>query len=428
METTMRFFGHRGIVFLLGVVIGGLFFAQASAQETLAYRGTPDVPEGQRMAAAAEAQGHARLGLAGLERARETGDPTHYTKAEASFKKALDLDPQNVEAMGGMGSLCLSRHRFAEALAWGERAVALTPHNAFLHGVVVDACVELGDYARAAEVLQAMVDLRPGLNAYARVSYLRELTGDHDGAVEAMEMAVRTGGPNARDAAWCQAQLGNLRFGQGDLGGAEAQYRAALVRLPGYAHALAGLAKVRAAQRDYAGGAAFYEQAVAALPEHAFVEALGDVYRAMGQGEEAGRRYADARALLKAEEAGGANVDLEMALFEADHGLDPKDALARARREMARRPSNIHAADALAWALYRNGACQDALSTIRQALRLGTQDPLMLFHAGMIACCAGETAPGRAYLERALAINPRFSALLADEAAAALRKLEEANE
>lgn len=405
---------------------------RAFAQDPFAYRASPEV---RRMVASSEAQACARLGHNDLRRARETGDPTHYTKAEARFKKALDLDPQNVEAMGGMGSLCLSRHRFAEALAWGERAVALNPHNAFLHGVIVDARVELGDYARGVEALQRMMDLRPGLNAYARVSYLRELMGDPDGAVEAMEMAVRVGGPNAGEAAWCQVQLGNLHFGQGDLRSAEARYRGALARLPNDAHALAGLGRMRVAQRDWAGAAALYEQALAAMPEHAFAEALGDVYRAMGREEEAERRYADARALLKAEEDGGANVDLEMALFEADHDLDLKDAtdrqsdaLARARREMARRPSSIHAADALAWALYKAGDSGEALSAIRQALRLGTKDARMLFHAGMIACRAGEREEAREYLEQALAINPHFSMRHADEAASVLRKLGEVGE
>ena len=40
-----------------------------------------------------------------------------------------------------------------------------------------------------------MIDRRPNLAGYARVSYVRELRGDLPGAVEAMRLAVAAGGP-----------------------------------------------------------------------------------------------------------------------------------------------------------------------------------------------------------------------------------------
>jgi len=52
-------------------------------------------------------------------------NPTYYNKAEAVFNKTLGLDPKNVEAMGGMDSLYLSRHQFAKGLEYGQQALAL---------------------------------------------------------------------------------------------------------------------------------------------------------------------------------------------------------------------------------------------------------------------------------------------------------------
>ena len=49
------------------------------------------------------------LGLAYQQRARETGDPTYYTKSEGSLQRALALDPKD--------PLRLQRPRLAGALA-----------------------------------------------------------------------------------------------------------------------------------------------------------------------------------------------------------------------------------------------------------------------------------------------------------------------
>jgi hypothetical protein len=62
--------------------------------------------------------------------------------------------------------------------------VALDDFNANAHGVMGDALVELGRYDEAFVQIQRMVDLRPDLSSYARVSYARELQGDVVGAAE----------------------------------------------------------------------------------------------------------------------------------------------------------------------------------------------------------------------------------------------------
>src|SRR6476646_9983404 len=60
------------------------------------------------------------LGLAYQQRARETGDPTYYTKSDEVLRRALRLTPRDLLATSGLGSLALSRHRFREALALGR--------------------------------------------------------------------------------------------------------------------------------------------------------------------------------------------------------------------------------------------------------------------------------------------------------------------
>src|ERR671930_1174333 len=79
------------------------------------------------------------LGLAYEQRARETGDPTYYTKADGALRRASSLDAKDALAVSGLGSLALSRHRFRAALTLGEQARALNPYSARSYGVVGDA-------------------------------------------------------------------------------------------------------------------------------------------------------------------------------------------------------------------------------------------------------------------------------------------------
>src|SRR5438093_384758 len=76
--------------------------------------------------------------------------------------------------------------------------------------------------------IQQMVDDRPDLASYSRAAYLRELHGDVPGAIDAMNRALAAGGATPEKTAWCAVQLGHLRFGAGDLAGADAEYRRAL--------------------------------------------------------------------------------------------------------------------------------------------------------------------------------------------------------
>jgi len=363
------------------------------------------------------------LAAAYLQRVREVGDPSFYPKADDLLQSALRLAPHDPEATLLSGTLALARHRFTDALSWGRRAVALDPHGAGPLGVVTDALVELGRYDDAVAAVQQMVDIRPDLASYSRVSYLRELHGDIDGAITAMRMAVTAGGPVPENVAYVEVLLGNLFFNRGDLAAAEAQYQAALRDDPSYVHAQAALARVRAAQGRMIDAASLYRTAITTYPLPQYVIALGDVLAASGDVPGAAQQYdlaAAEQTLLSS--AGGVDVDQELALFDADHHRDLAAALDAAQRAMRDRPS-VQSADVLAWTLYQSGAARAALAASQQAHRLGTRDALFFFHTGMIEKALGMTAQARADLGTALAINPHFSILQSDVARSMLEGL-----
>jgi len=351
------------------------------------------------------------LAAAYLQRVRETGDPSYYAKADELLTSALRLAPQDGDATLLSGMLALARHHFADALQWGRRAAALDAHGAGPLGVVTDALVELGRYDEAVVSVQQMVDLRPDLASYSRVSYLRELHGDVDGAITAMRLAVGAGGAVAENVAYVEVLLGNLFFNRGDPTAAEEQYSAALRDDPGYVHATAALARVRAAQGRWADAIAMYRSAVSVYPLAQYVIALGDVQAASGDAQGAAQQYdlaAVEQQLLSS--SGGVDVDQELALFDADHRRNLDDALAAAQRAMRDRPS-VQSADVLAWTLFQRGDAPAALDASRAAHRLGTRDALLFFHTGMIEAALGMRAQARGDLQTALAINPYFSVL-----------------
>ncbi|HZR92628.1 MAG TPA: hypothetical protein VFA44_09540 [Gaiellaceae bacterium] len=357
-----------------------------------------------------EEHSYVLLGLAYQQRARETGDPSWYPKSEGVLRRALSFDPKDDLAVGGLGSLALSRHRFRDALALGERARRLNPYSARSYGVIGDALVELGRYREAFRAFDTMNRLRPSLSSYARVSYGRELLGHTTAAIRAMRLAVDAATGAAEPTAWTHVQLGKLYWGHGRLADAEREYRLALQAFPGYAYGLDALAQVEAAKGKYTEAIALERQAVDAIPLPQYVTALGDLYRATGRPVLASRQYALIGAIERLLNANGVKTDLEISLFQIDHGIALRHALERARVARAERPS-IDGDDVLAWALARNGRCVEALGYSQRALRLGARDALKFFHRGMIERCLGHTRASRVWLGRALALNPHFSVL-----------------
>jgi tetratricopeptide (TPR) repeat protein len=334
--------------------------------------------------------------------------------------RALARAPDDVLATSGLASLALSRHRFREALALGRTARRLAPLSARPLGIVGDALVELGRYDAAFRAFDRMAALKPSLASYARIAYARELIGDTDGAIEAMRLALGPALGLPEPTAWTRVQLGKLLWGAGRLDAAGREYRLALQAFPGYVHALDSLAKVEAARGDLPKAIALARRAVASVPLPEHVATLGDLLAAAGKPDEARRQYDTVRAIERLLVANGVRTDLETALFDLDHGLRLRDALARARAARAERRS-VQADDVLAWALARNGRCEEALGWSRRALRLGTRDAAMYYHRGSIERCLGRHAEARRWFGRALALNPHFSLVHAPIAREALR-------
>lgn len=366
-----------------------------------------------------DAAAWAALGAGYVDHARVNSDPSAYPKAERALDRSLALEPEgNWEALAAHGALAAGRHDFSTALRYSERARALQPQSAFILGIIVDSLTELGRYPEAVDAAQAMVDLRPDLPSYSRVSYQRELHGDIDGAIDAMEAAYRAASTPG-DKSFALYYLGELEWHRGGIDAAQSHYAAA-VRIDATAmQAVAGLGKVAAARGDLDTAVEQYRRAADAFPDPSLLTELGNLYLLTGKTALAENAFDKAANANAAQAAAGVHVDLEIAQFSADHRRDLDRGLAAARAEWARRES-VHVADALAWQLHAHGADTEALVFANKALALGTPNPAFLYHRAEINRALGDHEAARADYAAVVRLNPHFSFLHpADEIEAA---------
>lgn len=351
-----------------------------------------------------------------MRKARAVGDPEWYSRAQQAAERALAVKPNHYPATRMMAWVFAGQHRFEESLVWARKAQAMQPNDAWNYGTMGDADLELGDYDAAADAFQRMVELRPDVTSYSRAAHLRELLGDRAGAIEIMKLAVRAASPrDPENLAWCLAQLGKLYFNGGNLDAAERAFDQALNAYPDSHLAVAARARVSAARgRDKEAISLLERAARWDVPDVHIL--LGDLYARRGDARAAEREYARAERLLLNQ---GKMARHELAAFYADHDRNIAKAVEWMREDL-RTARDIAAFDTMAWAAYKAGLIDEALSAIIQALRLGTQDARLFYHAGMIFRKAGETEKAEEYLRRAAQVNPYFDVRRAPALRAAL--------
>ncbi len=380
---------------------------------------------------------YSALGAAFFQRARETGDVEDFQLAEQALNKSLDLNSTDFSADAAystMAEVCMGEHRFSDAITYAQKALALGSGDLSSFAIVGDANADMGEYERAA-VAYSRLDISGDTasqprNVYvrdSRTSYLRFVSGDTVGAIRLMKSAVAAGTEArlpAENLAWLYYELGEYGFQAGDIAAANNAYLAALNIHPGDYRALAGLGKLSGNQGRYAEAIKLYQAAIAVVPMPLYVAELGDLYTKAGNPAEAAKQFQLVQYIGLLGHINQVLHNRDLALFYADHDIKLDESLALAHKEFEVR-HDIYTWDALAWALYKNGKYQEASDAIENALRPGTRDALLFFHAGMIATRLGQSALAKDRLQQALSINPRFHVIYAGVAVQQLKQLQD---
>jgi tetratricopeptide (TPR) repeat protein len=367
------------------------------------------------------------LGDAMIRKARETGDPDYFNRAEEALKRSLEIAPKNAGIMRHLAFVFYSRHEFDAAAAQARKAIEMEPTDGDSYGILGDALLEVGRYDDAKLAYRKMMELENSLYSRSRLAGLKSVQGDTAGSIVELEQAVAIGKATRQPAesiAWVEWQLGSDHFALGNLSEAERWYQRSLQTYPDYYRALAGLAQLRVAQQRYEEAIDLYQKAIAILPMPDYAAALGDIYAKIGRPEPARQQYELVEYIGRLNAINKILYNRELAYFYADHDMKPKEGLDLALRELDYR-RDIYAYDVIAWSLYKNGQKAEASEAIEKALRLGTKDGKLFYHAGMIYNSLGAKDKAKEYLTRALSINPFFHPVFAETAAQTLKRLED---
>ncbi|MFJ6594842.1 tetratricopeptide repeat protein [Streptomyces violaceusniger] len=368
-----------------------------------------------------DAESWAGLGSAYVEQARTSGDPTRYPQAEKAFARSLSLQPRdNDVALAGRASLAAARHDFRGALRDADQALKVNSYSQGALAVRVDALVELGRYQDAYKAAEKADSLRPGIPVFTRLGYVLELRGDPAGARRVL-LRAQDSATSPSDIAYVSTALGQLAWNQGEYDTARRAYSTALRAVPGYLPALEGRGRTSVADGRQKAGIRDLEAVVRRYPLPAELAALGEAYEARGDRSLARRQYSVVGTWITLARANGVATDLDSALVAADHG-EVREALKAARAEWDRRRT-VHTADALAWALHRNGEDEKALEYAERAAGPGYRNAAFRYHRGVIEKSLGDDKSARRHLKAALDLNPGFSPTGARAAKAALKAL-----
>ncbi len=313
-----------------------------------------------------------------LRQQRATVDGRPANRAASILEDVLKREPGQYDALRLLGAVRLSRHQFRDALDIGRRARDARPDDAWNYGVIGDALLELGEYDDAYDAFDRMAALRPNADAYARISYARELRGDIAGALTVMQMAANaTPAHDVEAKAWYVAHVGELYLQLVKPDDAEREFRHATFFFPDYPHAMIGLAKLKVARGDRAGAREDFLAQFKRTPTLDLAARIGDLYRAEGDAGQAERYYQ-----LAEELAGPAIAQTEpaFAMFLAERDRKLPEALRIAELVSAIR-HDIFTDDALGWALYKAGRIPEACAAAKRALRTGSGDPRIREHA-----------------------------------------------
>ena len=344
-----------------------------------------------------------------LQRARETGDETGYRQSEEYARRSLALRVnRNARTYVTLASSLMAEHRFAEAESVARKAVAYDSGVPQYLALLAEVQLELGDYAHARESFDSLTRFRSTLSIAPRLARWAELNGRTTEAFHTLRSAVAVADTRpdipTEQIAWFHFRLGDLELRNGRFNRARKEFERGLEIEPSDYRILGGLARLSLLEDDPDRAIAYGERAIAVKLDPATLGILGEAFLANGDSAAADENFRTMEIAVRGQPGA---YHRAWSLFLLDHDRRIDEVYSKALAELATR-KDIYGYDILGWSLYKLGRHEEAAENLRAALQLGTRDPLLYYHAGMIESALGHTREATAFLSAALRINSHF--------------------
>lgn len=402
------------------------------------------------------ALGWAMLSEAYLAKSRERDDDSAAIEAESAARKSLEARRRNnSRAATRLSQALLEQHRFSEGLEAAKLAVELEPDSESAKRLVAEIHLELGNYGDFKKSLAKLNAPASDPSGAVLLARWEELQGNNKEAERLWRQAAKSAEiasvSSPGTTAWFKTKLGEALFRFGKIEESEKTLNEALQLDPGNYKALAEMTRLKAGTGDWAQVIKWGEKTLRTAKMTDIQGLVADGYRLTGNPAKAEEIYSQIdRANATPEMLAMKNHktahshaksatkrhthDRLYSMFLSDHARHPFLAHHAAEEDLGSR-KDIYAYDTFAWGTYQywknipasvtgegDALLDEAEAAMEKALSTGVKDAKVLFHAGMIFWKQDRTRAA-GYLREALAINPHFHALQAQEAQSALATL-----
>lgn len=129
--------------------------------------------------------------IAYVQTGNENINQREYSKAEKSFKKALEIDPRNDEALVTLGRCYMKQGRYVEAIEMINKAREINPKNIWVYNELGNCYSGLSRYSDAEKAYKEALELDPkSSQVYANLGFCYKNQGDYKKAEEMFKKAI----------------------------------------------------------------------------------------------------------------------------------------------------------------------------------------------------------------------------------------------
>jgi tetratricopeptide (TPR) repeat protein len=345
----------------------------------------------------------AQLAALLMEEGRMRGNERAFVEAESLAMRSLgERSRRNGRSAALLVNALIAQHRFTEAVVVARDLVTLDPETPAYRALLAEVLMEVGDYREAITQLGSARQHRDDLSIAPRFARWAELTGQTGEArrilVAARDESRRRQDLGGEQRAWFDLRLADLELRHGNLRNASSAIASGLKESPGDWRLLLALARLQAARGTWEKAIRTAEEAIADVPSPDGFALLAAAHSAEGRAEEANAYVMALEAVSRRQKDG---FHRSWAFTVLDQGGNAAEVVALVAADtLVRR--DIHTLDLLAWALHQADRSSAALLITRRATALGSVEPALRFHAGMIELAAGDPGLARVHFEVAL--------------------------